>query len=178
MPRCFWQLFRFFFFGCAAFLFWCFTHFRLCSFSSPAFHTFQAVQRLFSGVSHVSGCAVSPCGRPAWTASPAAAGSTAPPLLPQHRSLQPPEALCSFPLLRFPIKFRILLKIPSPCDLHRIQPEASRSGTAPLPKRPRYQSASTARWSLRTAPERKSANRISSRNLQPERWPERNFNGA
>ena len=44
-----------------------------------------------------------------------------------------------------PLKFRILLKIPSPCDLHRIQPEASRSGTAPLPKRPRYQSASAAR---------------------------------
>ena len=95
----------------------------------------------------------------------------APPLLPRHRSLQPPEALCGFPLLRFPIKFRILLKIPSPCDLHRIQPEASRSGTAPLPKRPRYQSASAARWSPRTAPERKSANRISSRNLQPERGP-------
>ena len=44
-----------------------------------------------------------------------------------------------------PLKFRILLKIPSPCDLHRIQLEASRSGTAQLPKRPRYQSASAAR---------------------------------
>lgn len=140
--------------------------------------SFSSAQRLFSGVSHVSGCVVSPCGRPAWTASPAAAGSTAPPLLPQHRSLQPPEALCGFPLLRFPIKFRILLKIPSPCDLHRIQPEASRSGTAPLPKRPRYQSASAARWSPRTAPERKSANRISSRNLPAGTRAERNFNGA
>ena len=174
MPRCFRQLFRFFFFGCAASLFRHFARFRLRCVCSPALRTFQAALCLFSGISHVSDCAVNPCGRPAWTASPAAAGSTAPPLLPQHRSLQPPEALCSFPLLRFPIKFRILLKIPSPCDLHRIQPEASRSGTAPLPKRPRYQSASAARWSPRTAPGRKSANRISSRNLQPER----NFNGA
>ena len=41
VPRCFRQLFRFFFFVCAASLFRHFARFRLRSVSSPVFHTFQ-----------------------------------------------------------------------------------------------------------------------------------------